>query len=143
MRIMTGEKIGISMTSILSHFGVRWTMRRWEMRKIKFRAWDKGKMIEPMGLLMRDAPQWLDKLSSEAILMQYTGLHDKNGKEIYEGDVVKAWIDFGPGGEGERTFIVSITPFGTNIQEWNYKEQMLPEVIGNIYENPELVEVKG
>jgi uncharacterized phage protein (TIGR01671 family) len=116
------------------------------MREIKFRAWDKGRMIEPMGLLMRDAPQWLDKLSSEAILMQFTGLHDKNGKEIWEGDIVKfETLD----AINNQTLVGAIkysehgTRFGVEIEHRGLL-QFYPnytEVIGNIYENPELIEV--
>lgn len=73
-------------------------------------------------------------------LMQYTGLKDKNDKEIYEGDIVRGLIDFGPGGEHEQMYEVKISPFGVNIPEWNYTENHLPEIIGNIYENPELLE---
>jgi hypothetical protein len=42
-------------------------------------------------------------------------------------------------------FVVKITPFGVNIQKWNYTEGecFLPEVIGNIYEDPELLEKAG
>lgn len=55
-------------------------------REIKFRVWNK--VMEEMFY-----PDW-DELAtraklSEMILMQHTGLHDKNGKEIYEGDVLK------------------------------------------------------
>jgi len=70
------------------------------MREIKFRAWDKEK-----GIFLKDdsfliSPQyggvipWLDNNSTgfalkDIEIMQYTGLKDKNSKEIYEGDIVK------------------------------------------------------
>ncbi len=67
-------------------------------------------------------------------LMQFTGLTDKNGKEIFEGDVVE-WSVAYMFGEGEKCRAV---------MEW--KGQLLvphinptSEVIGNIYENPELI----
>lgn len=122
------------------------------MREIKFRAWSKSAKAFIAGFNMvnfhsyynsgqepsiyRYASVW--KLS-EIELMQFTGLLDKNGKEIYESDIVKAWIDFGPGGEHLETFAVTLSPFGVNIQEWNYTEKRLPEVIGNVHENPDLL----
>jgi len=53
------------------------------MREIKFRAWDKDlhKMYNKWTVIPDD--------DRSHILMQYTGLKDKNGKEIYEGDIVK------------------------------------------------------
>jgi hypothetical protein len=135
------------------------------MREIKFRAWFNGKIhdevviLDPvfcleekdMGcplnagiadFLSRDEP------STPMVLMQYTGLHDKNGKEIYEGDV----IDFG------RTYLYSRTekvewlegaagfsPFTDDDEAEGqaiYPEPCQCEVIGNIYENPELLEAK-
>ena len=75
------------------------------------------------------------------IPLLYTGLLDKNNVEIYEGDIVKSRICFGPGGDHERIFAVKIEPgLGTNIEMWVYNTSLFPEVIGNIYENPELLE---
>lgn len=78
-------------------------------------------------------------------LMQFTGLKDKNGKEIYEGDIVK-FIDTEFGGEAflatNAEGIVSYKDgcFGIDIKDYHL---LLPlrkiEVIGNIYENPELL----
>lgn len=105
-------------------------------RIIKFRAWDTSDEQRPYMLGPYDLTDaiWKHTEIRKLPLMQYTGLKDKNGKEIYEFDIVKAWIDFGPGGEHLETFTVTSSPFGVNIQEWNYKENRLPEVIGNIYE---------
>jgi len=55
------------------------------MREIKFRAWDKNrKEMCPDCINSMGNPNW----RAGKIFMQFTGLHDKNGKEIYEGDVV-------------------------------------------------------
>lgn len=133
------------------------------MREIKFRVWaendeyPEGKMYRP-----EDGPDFLINLSGDLIhthkkgdisfdgvwarigyngiiLMQFTGLTDKNGKEIYEGDILtfkgvyagyvafeyaefitKAKIDY------------AMSPKAPNSQE-------VYEIIGNIYENPDLL----
>ena len=75
-------------------------------------------------------------------LGQYTGLRDKNGKEIYEGDIVTGWFDHEKitgyifYGSDAKFYIERNGLFGiglNNAQDWT-------EVIGNIYENPEFLE---
>jgi len=84
----------------------------------------------------------------EIKLMQSTGLKDKNGKEIFEGDTVdykgrKALVSW------HGSYASFIYRFVDELQkrnaEWNplYLAYMRCEVIGNIYENPELWEVNG
>jgi hypothetical protein len=73
------------------------------------------------------------------ILMQFTGLHDKNGKEIYEGDILKTnhtdslTVVFE---NGSFCFVNNINS-GSDRLHQNRTEKLF--VIGNIYENPELI----
>jgi hypothetical protein len=115
-------------------------------REIKFRAWNKnlGKMITDIGLFSDNEP---DEYFNEddCILMQYTGLKDKNGVEIYEGDVLKVSLEdagvqyLNTLGEAiirqgfvilevDDIFFFYTTPCGDDF-----------EVIGNVFENPELL----
>lgn len=114
------------------------------MREIKFRAWDKEqkRMLVPAMPTLGGGMTWregsYDSSSENYALMQFTGLKDKNGKEIYEGDILL--ID-----DIERHIVGwenSVLSFyqacaGYDTEGWNSAE-----VIGNIYENPELLEVK-
>lgn len=143
------------------------------MREIKFRAWwptikemqyfDDIGFLPPEGdLLLLNGTDMNDESKyhgfsgiDEQMLMQYTGLKDKNGQEIYEGDIVKCvarpeyksdsgnreiyWgHDFGfcfrspPTDEYEYTHGLPLS--------WGGYESV--EVIGNIYENPDLKEEK-
>jgi uncharacterized phage protein (TIGR01671 family) len=121
------------------------------MREIKFRAWEKNlKEIIPVHnidfekKMINTDSAW--RLFEEIELMQYTGLHDKNGKEIYEGDIVEDWDD-GPGywevkwNSEYGCFYI----FESHIWEKFYLDDMIAvieegKVIGNIFENPELLE---
>ena len=74
-------------------------------------------------------------------LMQYTGLHDKNGKEIYEGDIVKIKYrdeDIGKVIYEYNGFSIDVTNMNKNYGRVDFVNYFM-EVIGNIYENPELL----
>lgn len=128
------------------------------MREIKFRAWDKfnGKMVYADMDRLLDGYKACDMrvLAQEEQLspiMQYTGLKDKNGVEIYEGDVVRifkrgrwqivwgidGWIikrlNGNPRGYGLATYTDCVDETA---------ELGLYEVIGNIHENPDLITQK-
>lgn len=126
------------------------------MREIKFRVWDKE--LKQMAYattelfdnalsfwvmihLDDDEPEW----------MQYTGLKDKNGKEIYEGDIVKYNYNNQVYQDVYAKVEYSIAGFRLNA---DYISRHLSrhiriantdyyEVVGNIYENPELLEVQN
>lgn len=124
------------------------------MREVKFRAWDKEKKkmfevtaIEFKGCYVgrfhnREETAGLEigpgdngeqeTYESSPILMQYTGLKDKNGKQIYEGDVVKKW----KGEIGQIKWVGS----GLKVEPWTPGDiNDSWEVIGNVHENPELL----
>lgn len=126
------------------------------MKEIKFRAWDKDnkKMFHPPQFYFTDTGElrkieapvtdrwWATFRPDEGFdIMQYTGLKDKNGVEIYEGDVV-FWHGYGnckvhfDDGENMCYWLEQSDGLGFLLRRDAQDEY---EIIGNIYENPELI----
>lgn len=141
------------------------------MRTIKFRAWDKQtkKMVPLWGITWKawdrhidgggtindviiDLAGTISRFEHEVVLMQFTGLTDKNGKEIYEGDILrKEYLN------GIRLYVVKygigymdckcysymgifLEVSGKQIEDTDIPGTVADcEIIGNIYENKELL----
>lgn len=115
-------------------------------REIKFRMWDShfNKMVGPDSVCHLDG-EASNGMADGNVLMQFTGHTLKNGKDIYEGDVV---VVKGMKSVGEYRTIVIYKNFGFVLSENKtyYKSNVcllaIIEVIGNIYQNHELLEHK-
>lgn len=130
------------------------------MREIEFRAWLKKQNQMRNKVSFHAGQLWTGytwiTLDDNVELMQYTGLKDKNGVKIFEGDVVKTYsgviyvvyFDERSGVFG----LISSSLYGYEDRRWfddisnmvvinNSEVYKNLEVIGNIYENPELLEV--
>ncbi|MCG1816580.1 YopX family protein [Staphylococcus epidermidis] len=114
-----------------------------------FRAWDKteNKMWNVETIYIED--EWVKvndgsiygitkDLVRDYVLMQSTGLKDKNGVEIYEGDIIRGPYDTGIiGYEMVTTEVKYDLLKGFQLGQFDLN---ITEVIGNIYENPDLLE---
>lgn len=72
--------------------------------------------------------------------MQFTGLTDKNGREIYEGDIYRLTFDGGKTFDPDLKAVRNFVEDSYWLKSLGYQGQDV-EVIGNIYENPELLKV--
>ena len=114
------------------------------MREIKFRAWDKQtkKMDDWQYVSTYDnLTRWIE-WPERKVLMQYTGLKDKNGKEVFEGDI---YIYTGKFEGSPPSYVGNLQSFfelkGSleDAHGFVYGDDYSFEVIGNIWENTELL----
>ncbi len=139
------------------------------MREIKFRAWDNGLSSDentPRMTECKTFDAWIKdagfyyvngytaKLSdfdwqNELVFMQFTGMLDKNNKEIYEGDILQIELDwgYGPAKINSEVYFSSNGCFKSKAfhshEDIPLYEMPYLEVVGNIYENPELLKDYG
>ena len=119
-------------------------------RKIAFRAWDveNEKMIQNYAHISEYGQFYTAWTSTDRerkyIPMQYTGLKDKNNKEIFEGDIIE-WVNW----SNNESKLITIIEYEDDYAAFffgNWYERSFPEtseealIIGNIYENPELLD---
>ncbi len=112
------------------------------MREIKFRAWDGKKMhiwgFTPDGFTCPPHANFVGP--TKMVHMQFTSLHDKNGKEIYEKDIIKpAHSEPMPVCFDESLAMFAWLEMDNSFYEPTYDDWENCEVIGNFYENPDLI----
>lgn len=122
------------------------------MKEIKFRVWDKVSEIylNPENLYLRMSgdlllvsiqPELKNAGIESVVLEQYTGLKDLNGKEIFEGDIVK--MRFAEGAE-ERNVEIKFKDASFCAETEYWTSYALAEhdlvIVGNVHTNPELLE---
>ena len=114
----------------------------------KMTYFDDEDYLLSYGQILRSKIEWsydydeeiidYEDVNNKIILMQYTGLKDKNGKEIYEGDILKGTFYVFPMPEYDYVFQIYWDEKEKGFMA-SYFEPSECEVIGNIYDNPELL----
>ena len=126
-----------------------WDTKNNEMFKDIFAITEGGEVVVVEQEFVTCAPDYV--FVDHLVIMQSTGLKDKNGKEIFEGDIITNGIDivdikrhqtlgFYTIVDGRESFFgdsISIEGFEEDVEEFT----QITEILGNIYENPELLEV--
>lgn len=126
-------------------------------RPIKFRAWNGVLMLDVNRLDFMAKGIWIEATDKHGhpiygflgdkfkALLQFTGLHDRTGKEIWEGDILRnehgtvcavVW-------QNDECGFIATKPYDGNPNCYTYDFSLYPglhEVLGNIYENPELLQ---
>ncbi len=132
------------------------------MREIKFKIWNKNTLkndgtpdnermspdsYTPFDLIEIASTGVVIK-EKNFVILQFTGLKDKNGKEIYEGDILRMEVDFKDELVTHELGVVQWNDSDAWWQVMNQNDWILPfsaneisehEIIGNIYQNPELL----
>ena len=111
---------------------------------LKFRAWNK---IDKVMIKDLNSPVMMHGvllIHSDDILMQFTGLTDKNGKDIYEGDIVAREYQYGTFETGYMKQVEGMWCVYFDFEPESYfalaQDSSKHEVIGNIHQHPELMD---
>ena len=121
------------------------------MRELKFRVWlSYHNTMDFISNLYGFEELGITEDSKETPIMQYTGLKDKNGKEIYENDFLRTPNGLSPMAmlaNGVGSHSIGLVEWDPNSLAWVLDDEYLSgsqcedlEIIGNIYENPEVLQ---
>lgn len=111
-------------------------------REIKFRAWDDGRIFYSHNNSLNDSNfqnKWFfEKVREDAVIMQFTGLTDKNGKDIYFDDLYKD-----EDGDVFKVIQMDCGRYALQMVSNGYVDEFIDwsevEIIGNLFETPELL----
>lgn len=133
------------------------------MRELKFRVWSKqyNSYVSTSDIYLRlDGEEFvgsafsmllgtyslgnIENASDDFVVEQYTGFIDKNGKEVYEGDIVEEYVTYSNGSTEDIVAPVEWDEdegcYAVALERLHSYDSSELEVIGNIHENPELLE---